>query len=350
MNKKTSLKELAEYLGLSQTTVSRGLADYPEVTERTKTRIREAAKALNYAPSSTAQKLVHGKSLTIGHVIRLSDHRTFNPFYADFIAGAGETYSQAGYDMLISMVAPEKEMQTYRDLANSQKVDGFILSEPVPDDPRIALLHDLAIPFALHGRSHTASKAEHNYNWLDVNNKGGFEIATAYLLDQGHRDIAFVNGLEIFDFALRRKDAFLQTMQKHKAPIRSDWLYSGDMSEHAGFEVAQILLSYKEIPTAILCSSVLQAMGIQRALNLHNKILGKDVSVICWDDCLSGFHKSAGLPQFTSMQSSIYEAGAKIAHLLLEKIQTPDGAVSTHLLEAQLVIGQSTGKGPFYQA
>ena len=139
-------------------------------------------------------------------------------------------------------------------------------------------------------------------------------------------------------------------MQKHKAPIRSDWLYSGDMSEHAGFEVAQTLLSHKEIPTAILCSSVLQAMGIQRALNLHNKILGKDVSVICWDDCLSGFHKNAGLPQFTSMQSSIYEAGAKIAHLLLEKIQTPDGAVSTHLLEAQLVIGQSTGKGPFYQA
>ena len=349
MNKKTSLKELAEYLGLSQTTVSRGLANYPEVKEGTKTRIREAAKALNYAPSSTAQKLVHGKSLTIGHVIRLSDHMTLNPFYADFIAGAGETYSQAGYDMLISMVAPEKEMQTYRDLANSQKVDGFILSEPLPDDPRIALLLGLNIPFALHGRSHATAKPAPIYNWLDVNNKSGFEIATAYLLDQGHRDIAFVNGLEIFDFAQRRKEGFTQTMQKYNAPIRSEWLYSGDMSEHAGFEVAQTLLSQKTTPTAILCSSVLQAMGIQRALQQHNRILGKDVSLICWDDCLSGFHKSTGLPQFTSMQSSIYEAGAKIAQLLLDKIKSPDRAVSTYLLEAQLVIGQSTGKGPFYR-
>ena len=141
----------------------------------------------------------------------------------------------------------------------------------------------------------------------------------------------------------------MQTMHEYKAPIRPDWLFSGDMSEHAGFEVAQALLSAKDTPTAILCSSVLQAMGIQRALHLHDKILGKDVSIICWDDCLSGFHKSTGLPQFTSMQSSIYEAGAKIAHLLLDKIENPNEALSSQLLEAQLVIGQSTGKGPFTQ-
>ena len=347
--KKTSLKELAEYLGLSQTTVSRGLSDYPEVTERTKNRIREAAKRLNYAPSSSAQKLVHGKSLTIGHVIRLSDHMTLNPFYADFIAGAGEVYSKAGYDMLISMATPEKEMQNYRDLANSQKVDGFILSEPVPDDPRIHLLQELNIPFALHGRSHGVKNPPQDYNWLDVNNKGGFEVATTYLIEQGHRDIAFINGLEIFDFATRRKSAFIETMNKYSAPIRPEWCFSGDMSEQAGFEAAKTLFEMNETPTAILCSSVLLAMGIQRALNLYGKSLGKDISLICWDDCLSGFDKSIDMPQFTSMRSSIYEAGASIAELLLDKIANPNSAISTQLLEAELVIGQSTGKGPYYQ-
>lgn len=347
--KKTSLKELAEYLGLSQTTVSRGLANYPEVTERTKNRIREAAKSLNYAPSSSAQKLVHGKSLTIGHVIRLSEHMTLNPFYADFIAGAGEVYSKAGYDMLISMATPEQEMQSYRDLANSQKVDGFILSEPVPDDPRIHLLHELKIPFALHGRSHSFNNPPQDYNWLDVNNKEGFKIATTYLLKQGHRDIAFINGPEIFDFATRRKSAFVETMKKYDAPIRNEWCFSGDMSEHAGFEAAKALFSKEHTPTAILCSSVLLAMGIQRALNLHGKSLGQDISLICWDDCLSGFHKGTGIPQFTSMQSSIYQAGAGIAELLLNKIKNADETISTQLLEAKLVIGQSTGKGPYYQ-
>ena len=349
MMKKTSLKELAEYLGLSQTTVSRGLADYPEVTNRTKERIREAARKLNYAPSSTAQKLVHGKSLTIGHVIRLSAHMTLNPFYADFIAGAGEVYSKSGYDMLISMATPDQELQTYRDLANSQKVDGFILSEPVPDDPRIDLLLELQIPFALHGRSHAQNKPAKSYNWLDVNNKGGFEIATSYLLAQGHRDIALVNGLETFDFAIRRKAAFLETMKSHRAPIRSEWLISGDLSEHAGFEAACRLFFHEKSPTAILCSSVFLAMGIQRALSDRGKILGKDVSLICWDDCLSGFHKSTSTPQFTSMQSSIYAAGAGIATLLLDKIDTQDKSISTQLLEAELVLGQSTGTGPYYQ-
>ena len=249
--------------------------------------------------------------------------------------------------MLISMATPEQELQSYRHLANSQKVDGFILSEPVPDDPRIQLLNELRIPFAVHGRSHAHQKPPQDYNWLDVNNKSGFEIATSYLLQQGHREIAFINGLEMFDFAKRRKNAFEETMRAHQAEIREEWLFTGDMSEHAGFEAASALFSKDQTPTAILCSSVLLAIGIQHALSIVGKTLGQDVSLICWDDCLSGFHKSAGTPQFTSVQSSIYEAGAGIATLLLNKIKTDDTSITTKLLEAKLVLGKSTGKGPY---
>lgn len=345
--KKTSLKDLANYLGLSQTTVSRGLSNYPEVTQTTKARIIEAAAKLNYAPSSSAQKLAMGKSFTIGHIIALTDHLTLNPFYADFIAGAGETYAEHGYDMLLSMATKDKELETYRNLTNAQKVDGFILSEPVPHDPRIRLLQELNMPFIVHGRAHANIEETKHYSWLDVNNVKGFTEATQHLLSQGHRDIALINGPETFQFAIQRRRGFEDAMQSAGAAIRQSWMIATDMSEQSGFEAAQKLLQAPQKPTAIICASVLMAMGIQRAANGLGLQLGHDLSLICWDDCLSGFHNSEVVPQFTAMQSSIFMAGAQTAEMLIAQIRDPAKAVRHKLLRARLTQGLSTmGQNP----
>lgn len=346
MAKKTSLKELAAHLGMSQTTVSRGLSDYPEVKQATKERIRQAAIALNYAPSSSAQKLAMGRSFTIGHIIGLSDHRTLNPFYVDFIAGAGETYAAHGYDMLLSMTTKDKELEAYRNLTNAHKVDGFILSEPVPNDSRITLLQELNVPFIVHGRAHDSGEAQTPYPWLDVNNRRGFEEATSYLLGLGHRDIALLNGPEIFNFAIQRRRGFHDAMASYHAPITPSWMISAEMSEQTGFAIASRLLENDKIPTAIICSSVLVAIGIQRAANQKGLKIGQDLSVLCWDDCLSGFHSPDRAPQFTAMQSSIFAAGAQIADMLIQQIKFPSTQDKTKLLEAQLVIGHSTSEGP----
>ena len=95
-----TLKELATTLGLSPTTVSRALNGYPEVNTKTRERVMSAARAANYHPNTRAKSLATGQSRTIGHVIPVStSHEIVNPVFADFIAGAGETYSNAGYDM-----------------------------------------------------------------------------------------------------------------------------------------------------------------------------------------------------------------------------------------------------------
>lgn len=340
--KKTSLKDLARHLGLSQTTVSRGLANYPEVTDATKARIRKVAAELNYAPSSSAQKLALGRSFAIGHVIAQSAHQTINPFYADFIAGTGETYAAHGYDMLLSMTTKEEELETYRNLVNAQKVDGFIISEPVPNDARISLLQNLSVPFVVHGRLQEEDAKAGDYVWLDVNNAQGFETGTSYLLSLGHRDIALINGPEAFNFAIQRHRGFTKAMSDNGVQVRSDWLISESMTEQSGFAVAFDLLGRADRPTAIICSSFFSALGIQRAASHHGLQLGKDLSVICWDDCLSGFHIDNASPQFTALQSSIYHAGQQIAEMLIQLIKAPNAVMPSTLLEAKLVIGQST--------
>ena len=89
-----NLKELSSILGLSQTTVSRALNDYPEVSEATRRRVKEFARKHNYSPNTRAKGLATGRSMAIGHVIPIStQHEIVNPVFADFIAGAGEVYS-----------------------------------------------------------------------------------------------------------------------------------------------------------------------------------------------------------------------------------------------------------------
>jgi LacI family transcriptional regulator len=87
-----NLRELAESLGLSQTTVSRALNGYPEVREETRARVLAAARAANYTPNSRARRLATGRAMTIGHVIPLAGKTEMvNPIFADFLAGAGRS-------------------------------------------------------------------------------------------------------------------------------------------------------------------------------------------------------------------------------------------------------------------
>ena len=135
------LKELAEALGLSPTTVSRALNGYPEVSEATRKRVVDAARNFAYQPSSSAKGLATGKSMSIGHVVPLGRHKMIDPHFAEFIAGAGDTYAREGYDMVISVVPEAGQERVYRQLAASGKVDGLIVHGPKHNDPRIALLN-----------------------------------------------------------------------------------------------------------------------------------------------------------------------------------------------------------------
>jgi len=107
-----NLRDLSDLLGLSQTTVSRALNGYPEVKEATRKRVQDAAAAHNYRPNTRAKSLATGRTMSIGHVIPLSNsHEMVNCVFSDFIAGAGEAYAKRGYDMRVSVVDDENDLR-----------------------------------------------------------------------------------------------------------------------------------------------------------------------------------------------------------------------------------------------
>lgn len=339
-----NLRELAHQLGLSPTTVSRALNGYPEVNEDTRTRVMAEAKRLNYHPNTRAIRLATGRAMAVGHVIPIATrHEIVNPIFADFIAGAGETYSRNDYDMLLSVVPDADEEATYRGLKSKGNVDGVIIHGPTLRDPRIALLQDIGLPFVVHGR---ATEVTGPYSWLDVNNRRAFARATDFLLDLGHRRIGLINGLEFMDFAIRRRNGYIEAMGARGLPPNPAHMFSAEMTEDAGYRGASAMLAGQDAPTAFLVASMISGMGVRRAIEARGLVMGRDISVIIHDDELSYLKNGADVPIFTATRSSVREAGRLTAEMLLDHIANPTHGPQSRLLEAELIIGQSTGPAP----
>ncbi|MGC3936875.1 substrate-binding domain-containing protein [Roseobacter sp. EG26] len=336
-----NLRELSKRLNLSQTTVSRALNGYPEVNEATRKRVAEAAQLYNYRPNVRAQTLATGRSMSIGHIIPFSKQSEMvNIVFADFIAGAGEVYSTHGYNMTLTVVRDEDELSAYRGVAEKGAVDGIIVHSPARNDPRIAFLADLDIPFLVHGR---ASEVTLPYSWMDVNNTRAIETGTQYLLDLGHRRIGLINGQERMDFAQRRRDGYLSALRAAGLAADETIMRSGEMNEPHGYQSTLELLASADPPTAFVTSSIVPALGIRRALEERGLKIGRDVSVLCYDDEISYLPNGTETPIFTAMRSSVRDAGRRCAEMLMEQIMAPTPQIKTELWDAELVIGMSTG-------
>lgn len=337
-----NLKQLSDKLGLSPTTVSRALNGYPEVSARTRKRVVEAANSYGYVPNSMAKRLATGRAMAIGHVVPLSEHDMINPIFADFIAGAGEGYSEAGYNMLLSVVPADGQDAAYRAMAAAQSVDGVMVHAPVERDPRIALLDSLGLKFMVHGRSDSPIP----HSWLDINNRGAFERATRYLVELGHRRIALLNGLETMYFARRRRLGYESALRAAGIAPDPRLAFAADMTEPYGYHTALGLLQGEDPPTAFLSSSLITALGISRAISHRGLEMGRDVSVITHDDALWFLPNQGKVPMFTSTKSSIRAAGKRMAEMLIDQIEGRAPPDQTELWEAEMILGTSTGPAP----
>ena len=338
------LKELSEILGLSPTTVSRALNGYPEVSEATRARVMQVAANQNYRPNRRALGLATGKARAIGHIIPVySKQEILNPVFAEFIAGASQTYNANGYELLLSFADNDNEEEVYRNIVAKGAVDGVIIHVPRLGDTRVQLLQELGVPFVMHGR---VSDRVDDYSWIDINNESAFYQATRLLLDLGHQRIALINGVETLDFAHARRKGYGRALADKGIAMNSQYMSSSDLTETHGYTAATQMLKQAEPPTAMLASSYVVGLGASRAIREAGLEMGKDVSVVIHDDELSYFHNTGEVPLFTGTQSSVREAGVQAAQMLLDLIDDPSLTPINRLLECRLTVGSSTGPAP----
>ena len=279
------LKDFAKLVGMSATTVSRALNGHPEVNEATRARLVAAARQHGYQPNAHARFLAMGHASTIGCVIPIGGRNEIvNPIYADFLAGVGEECARRRFEINLTVVPEEDQPDAYRALSSKGLIGGVIVQFPRHDDPRPALLDRIGLPYVVHGR---VTGHDGPYSWVDVNNLRAFERGTGFLLQLGHLRIALLNGDERLDFARRRRDGYLRALRDAGHAPRPALMTTGEMTAAYGYAQARALLAGPEAPTAFLCAATMIATGVRQAIEERGLVLGRDVSVLTFDDDLS---------------------------------------------------------------
>lgn len=337
------LKDLAEHLGLSQTTVSRALNGYPEVKEATRLRVAEAADELGYRPNANALRLATGRAGAVGLVLRGADE--FGPHMSEFLSGLGGYLATQDIDIVVTTVAsPQEELAAYSRLAASQRVDAMILHSPAMNDPRAELLLDLGIPFVLHGRT-TATRP---VAWLDIDNTTALERATTHLLDLGHRRIALLNGSKGRTFAEHRELGYRAALEARSIPNDPALIANLSFTDEVAFRITQQMLELRPRPTAFLAGSMMTALGVFRAIRQGGMTLGTDVSMIAHDDVFPYLNADNMYPSMSTTRSSIRLAGGRIAELLLQLLAGKPVSDIHELWPVELVLRESSGPAPLF--
>ncbi|HVX79801.1 MAG: substrate-binding domain-containing protein [Devosia sp.] len=336
------LKDLARELELSQTTVSRALNGYPEVSEVTRRRVVEAARRLGYRPNANAIRLATGRVGAVGVALPLERSLHFGPHMSEFLSGIGERLAEEEIDILVAPLDADDEIPVHRRMAASRRVDAVVLSAPTPDDPRVELLTELDMPFVLHGR--TAVDIPHA--WLDIDNEGAFHRATSHLLDLGHRRIAMINGPAEQTFAIHREKGYLEALRERGLTPDPRLIAAGRFTDEIGFRHAQSMLDLNPRPTAFLAGSMMTALGVFRAIRSAGLQLGRDVSMIAHDDVFPYLNADNMVPSMSTTRSSIRAAGFRIGELVLQLLAGKAKEAIHEVWPVELVLRESSGPPP----
>ena len=339
-----NLKQLAGHLGLSQATVSRALNNYPGTRLETRARVLAAAERFGYRASSIARGLATGqataRSGNIGIVFPVGSSLLLDPHFLEFLIGA--TQFAATQDMCVNLSTPARadEMGRYPRMIRQRQADGFILNGPTLDDPRLAMLQEMRVPFVVHGRY----RADTPYAWLDIDNEGAIRRATQLLIQLGHRRITLIGAPVQFTFAADRESGYRQGHAESGIGVDPALVFAGQMTEENGYRFASQALAASPRPTAFLCSSMLSALGTMRALSHAGLRVPQDCSVIAHDDVFPYVSAEGMHPALTTTRSPIREHGRRLAEILG---QIAEGALPVdhhELLDVDLVVRDSTAQ------
>eukprot|EP01037_Dinobryon_pediforme_P002538 gene2538-2577_t len=338
-SKSMNLKQLAEHLSLSQATVSRALNGYPEIRESTRNRVLAAAAEFGYRANSIARSLATGRSGNIGIVFQDEFGLLFDPHFLEFLAGATESLATRDMSINLSMPDRNRESSKYADIIRSHLADGFVVNGPTRHDPRVALLQSLKIPFVVHGRT----EADKPYAWVDIDNVLAFQRATHLLIGFGHKRIALINAPKHFDFSASRERGFRQAMEQAGLAADDALIFNELMTEEGGYRLTMHALAKSPRPTAILCSSMLHALGAFRALRDANLSVPADISVIAHDDVFPYITAEAMRPALTTTRSPLRLHGKRVAEVLNDIIDGKLPAQHTEIIPVELVLRDSVG-------
>jgi LacI family transcriptional regulator len=330
-----TMRDIAKTAGVAIGTVSNYFNNSDLLAEDTRKVIQKAIQELDYHPNAAARSLKTNTTHRIGLVplISLEDNYSPDPgdyAFLEFLSGVNTGSAELGYDLLLSTATgPAKELGIYKRLVREHQVDGLILMGVRDNDERVRFLSDLKAPFITYGRSNI----DVDYAYVDVDGAAGLMAAVNYLVGLGHSRIAYITPPADLALTAQRWDGFVKAMKENNLPIVPELIQPGGFTEKDGQSAMFTLLELPEPPTAVLTANDLCAYGAIYALQARGRQVGKDVSVIGFDNIGFSAHSQ---PPLTTIAQPFRQIGMNCSSLLIQMIngqeKFPHKNISPHII------------------
>ena len=337
--KEVTLKQIAENLGISITTVSKALKNYTDVSKKTKARVKDEAKKLHYKPNVHAVNLRTRRSRTVGLIIPEVVHH----FFSTVVNGIIEYAEKKGYLVIILQSNESFKLEKRQiDLLISKRVDGIMISlaSTTTDISHLQEVKELEIPLVMFDK---ISKLI-DCSKIIINDREAAYKATKHLIDSGCKRIAHFRGALLPQNSIDRFLGYKKALEDHGLNYDSSLVYICDRVDYEdGITAAKQLLKDHDDIDGIFAITDLVAIGAISVFNDRGIQVPNDISIMGFSNW---FISSAITPSLSTVDQPGYEMGKKTFKVLLKEMNAKKDGVPfepiTKVLKTKVIKRNST--------
>lgn len=324
--------DVARAAGVSAQTVSNVLNDRPGFTPETRERVLTAVRSTGYVPDPAGRHLRTGRSRRVGFSMSRTDLDPRNPFTLAFLDAVLSTAAQLDQRVLV-YTHDVDVVEGFRADAMRGETDGFILANSAPGDPRVAILEELGIPYALMGRTLPGQTQA----WVDIDNTAAIASAVDHTVATGRTRVAYVGHDSDASWIRERDLGFVDALTRHGLSLPGAWHMTGSIAELRQ-RLDAVLAAAGSRPDAIVTASDSLALLTVDVARRHGIAVGSELAVTGFD---GGALATLARPHLTTVEIPVPEIADRVVRRLLGRIDGTDDAASGEIFATRLVVAES---------
>jgi len=330
-----TIEQVSQKTGLSVSTVSKAMNDYPDIAPETKKRVLQAARELNYHPSAAARNLRRKHTSKIGFVLPFAVSY-ISEYVSELITGAAMAAEATGYNLVLYINQPNQHEQLAK-ICRAREVDGLLLRGTDHVEETFALLDREEIPFVITGRRVDHPRA----SFIVPDNFGGAVMLMRHLIELGHTRIAFTARPALFESNTDRMAGYCEGLREAGIAVDRALIVETSVEPRSGYRAMNQLLDLSNPPTALFAIHDLIAIDAMQAAFDRGLRVPEDISIASFDGIQS---TQITKPPITTVRQPITDIGKRAVEILLARIADHSTSPVREIVPVQLIVRESTAR------
>lgn len=335
MGKSVKLSDIAERLNVSTVTVSKALSGKDGVSEELRAKIKIVANEIGYRYNSAAKSLKEGCTYNVGILIPERFVGAKPSFYWDMYQNVAKELLKHNYFGILEVLSAEDEdANNFPVMISDSKVDGVIIIGQVKKKYVEAVTAEYSsVVFLDFYDKHT------NIDTIITDNFYGMYLLTDYLIEMGHKDIAFVGNYHATSSIQDRYLGYMKAMIENEITVKDEWVVNDRDAKGRNIDIELP----KKLPTAFVCNCDVVACRVIKELDAHGLKVPEDVSIVGFDNYIDTDNNNCAAP-ITTVEVDRKVMADVAVETLLQKINDMNYKSGRQLISGKVVIKDSVKK------